>query len=73
MAILTSDLRTANCRAAIDVTALKIDREDFRELMVEKPELALGVIKVLADSLIEIRQKVSIIEAGEGATSPSQD
>ncbi|UCH27611.1 MAG: Crp/Fnr family transcriptional regulator [Trueperaceae bacterium] len=53
MAILSRQPRTADCIAKTDVTALKIGYHDFWELLAEKPPLALGVIKVLAQRLDE--------------------
>ena len=37
--------------ALSDVTLLRIDREDFAEIMAEKHEIAQGVIKVLTRRL----------------------
>ncbi len=33
---------------------LKISREDFQEIMLEKPEIALGIIKVLSRRLRDV-------------------
>lgn len=51
MAILDSEPRSASVEAAGSVLALKIEREDFYELMNERPEIAQGVIKVLTRRL----------------------
>lgn len=53
MAIISRQPRTADCIALTDLTMLKIDYDDFWELLAEKPPLALGVIKVLAHRLDE--------------------
>jgi CRP-like cAMP-binding protein len=53
MAIITHQPRTADCSAVSDVTALKIDYDDFWELLAEKPPLALGVIRTLGLRLDE--------------------
>ncbi|HMA36376.1 MAG TPA: HEAT repeat domain-containing protein [Chloroflexia bacterium] len=53
MAIVSRTPRTADCIAATDTTALKIDHADFWELLGEKPQLAYGVIRVLAHRLDE--------------------
>lgn len=53
MAIITRQPRSADCIALTDVTLLKIDYDDFWELLAEKPPLALGVIRVLAQRLEE--------------------
>jgi CRP-like cAMP-binding protein len=34
-----------------DTNLLKISREDFQEIMAEKPEIATGIIKVLSRRL----------------------
>jgi CRP-like cAMP-binding protein len=53
MAIISRNPRSAHCVAATDITALRIDYEDFWELLDEQPKLARGVIKVLAQRLDE--------------------
>ena len=53
MAIITRQPRTADCSAVTDLTALKIDYDDFWELLAEKPPLALGVIRTLGLRLDE--------------------
>jgi CRP-like cAMP-binding protein len=51
MAILDAAPRMATV-TAVDTTALlKITREDFQEIMTEKPEIAMGIIKVLTRRL----------------------
>jgi CRP-like cAMP-binding protein len=51
MAILDSEPRSATVRALTQVAALKIEREDFYDLMTEKQEIAQGIIKVLTRRL----------------------
>jgi hypothetical protein len=61
MAIIWRRPRSADCIALTDITALKIDYEDFWELMDERPALAQGVIKVLAlrlDAAMENLQRM---------------
>ncbi|MBI3243059.1 MAG: Crp/Fnr family transcriptional regulator [Chloroflexi bacterium] len=53
MGIVSRNPRTADCVALTEVTALKIDQDDFWELLAEKPPLALGVIKALSQRLDE--------------------
>jgi len=53
MGILSRQPRSADCVALTDLTALKIDRDDFWELLAEKPPLALGVIRALSQRLDE--------------------
>lgn len=51
MAILDSEPRSATVRAIEPVTALKIEREDFYDLLHEKHEIAQAIIKVLTRRL----------------------
>lgn len=51
MALLDSETRSANVTTMGPTGLLKISREDFQELLVEKPEIALGIIKVLTARL----------------------
>lgn len=51
MAILDASPRSATVTAVKDTNLLKISREDFQEIMSEKPEIALGIIKVLSHRL----------------------
>jgi len=51
MAILDSEPRSATVRASGPVRTLRIEREDFYELMNEKAEIARGIIKVLTRRL----------------------
>lgn len=51
MAILDAAPRSASVTAIVETNLLKISREDFQEIMTEKPEIALGIIKVLSRRL----------------------
>ena len=51
MAILDASPRSATVTAVKDTNLIKISREDFQEIMAEKPEIALGIIKVLSHRL----------------------
>ena len=51
MAILDAAPRSATVTAVSDANLLKISREDFEEIMSEKPEIALGIIRVLSRRL----------------------
>ncbi len=53
MAIIWRRPRSADCVALTDITALKVEYEDFWELMEERPALAQGVITLLARRLDE--------------------
>ena len=59
MAILDDEPRSASVTAASDVICLKVEREDFYELMSEKAEIAYGVIRVLTHRIREANQKLS--------------
>jgi CRP/FNR family cyclic AMP-dependent transcriptional regulator len=51
MAILDAAPRSATVTAMTDASLLKISREDFQEILVEKPEIAAGIIRVLSSRL----------------------
>lgn len=51
MAILDASPRSATVTAVDNTNLLKISREDFQEIMSEKPEIAMGIIKVLSRRL----------------------
>lgn len=51
MAVLDSEPRSATVTALTDVTLLRILQEDFSDILTEKPEIALGIIKVLSRRL----------------------
>ena len=51
MSILTGQPRAADCVALTDLTALRIDRDDFSDLLGEQSPLALGIIRALLNSL----------------------
>jgi len=59
MAILSGRPRSADCTAITDIIALRVDRNDFLDLLAERPPLALGVIKVLTQRLEEATQHLS--------------
>lgn len=51
MAILDAAPRSATVTAVTDTNLLKLTREDFQEIMSEKAEIAMGIIKVLTRRL----------------------
>jgi len=51
MAILDSAPRSATVTALDEVDCLKIEREDFYDILGEKPEIAQGIIRVLTARL----------------------
>jgi CRP-like cAMP-binding protein len=57
MAILDAEPRSASITALSDLTLLKIQRDDFAEILAEKPEISLGIIKVLTGRLREAHKR----------------
>ncbi len=53
-AILEALPGPASVTAVSATRLLKISREDFQEIMLEKPEIALGIIKVLSRRLRDV-------------------
>jgi CRP-like cAMP-binding protein len=53
MGLLSHQLRSADCVALTDITALRIERDDFWAVLAEMPALALGVIGTLSQRLDE--------------------
>jgi CRP-like cAMP-binding protein/HEAT repeat protein len=53
MGLLSRQPRSADCVALTDITALRIERADFWEVLAEMPALALGVIDTLSQRLDE--------------------
>ena len=51
MAVLDSEPRSATVTALKDSVLLKIARDDFRDILQERPEIGMGVIKVLSRRL----------------------
>ena len=51
MAVLDSDPRGASATVTKDAVLLKIGRDDFRDVLRERPEIGMGVIQVLSRRL----------------------
>lgn len=51
MAILDTSPRSATVTAGETTRLLRIGREDFQEILADKPDIALGIIKVLSRRL----------------------
>ena len=51
MAILDDHPRSASVRTAEPTTVLKIDRESFRELILERPQIAFAIFQILSGRL----------------------
>lgn len=66
MAIIWQRPRSADCRALTDITALRIDHDDFWELMEERPALAKGVIRVLAQRLDHMMENLQHAGSKQG-------
>ena len=63
MAILDDEPRSASIRALEPVTVLKVDRESFRELIHERPQISFAIFKMLSQRL---RSKNLEIEGAQG-------
>ncbi len=57
MAVLDSEPRSASVTVVDDAVLLKIGRDDFRDILNERPEIAMGVMKVLSRRLRETSRK----------------
>jgi CRP-like cAMP-binding protein len=57
MSILDAEPRSASITALTELTLLKIQREDFGEILAEKPEISSGIIKVLTRRLREANRR----------------
>ena len=51
MAILDDEPRSASIRALEPTTVIKIDRESFRELINERPQISFAIFKMLSSRL----------------------
>jgi hypothetical protein len=51
MAVLDSEPRSATVTAVKDAVLLRIARDDFRDILQERPEIGMGVIQVLSRRL----------------------
>lgn len=58
MALITHQPRTADCVALTDITALRIDRYDFSNLLVDQPSVAVGIMTLLAQRLSEALETI---------------
>ncbi len=69
MSLLDSEPRSASAGATTDVTLLKIQRDDFNEILSEKPEIAQGIIRVLTQRLRKSldRRRSTAIDGKAGA------
>ena len=57
MSILDAEPRSASVTAMSELTLLKIQNNDFGEILTEKPEISQGIIKVLTRRLREANKR----------------
>ena len=57
MAVLADIARTASCVARGDVLALRIDREDFNDLVADHGQIGLGIVRELIGRLNEANRR----------------
>ena len=69
MAVITNEPRIAGLVARGDVRVLSIARPQFESILRERPETALGVIRVLCQRLAEPSEPTAAEEAGTTTTS----
>lgn len=63
MAILDSEPRSATVRAEVPTRALKVEREDFYDLLNERLDIARGIIKVLCRRLRHTTARTPVLAA----------
>lgn len=68
MALLDSDPRSASASAISVLTCLRISSDDFNEILVEKGEIAIGIIRVLSRRL-----RMAISEINERNQVPEEN
>lgn len=57
ISVLDSEPRSATVTVLEDAVLLKIGRDDFRDILSERPEIAMGVMKVLTRRLRETSRR----------------
>ena len=57
MSILDAEPRSASITALSELILLKIQRDDFAEILAEKPDISRGIIKVLTRRLREANRR----------------
>jgi CRP-like cAMP-binding protein len=58
MAIIDSQPRSADAIALTDVLVLKMERDDFHEILKQREEVAIGVIRVLNRRIRNLNQRL---------------
>ena len=59
MAVLDGSPRSASATALEDTTMIKVDREQFLDVMRSSPEIMQGIIRLLLARLREANEKLS--------------
>lgn len=59
MAILTEETRSANVDAVTDCECLSIEREPFRSLVEERPQIAFGIFEALSARIREADRRMA--------------
>lgn len=67
MAIIDSQPRSADAIALTDVLVLKMERDDFHEILKQREEVAIGVIRVLNRRIRNLNQRL-LERSGEKIT-----
>ena len=57
MAVLDAEPRSASATVVKDAVLLKIGRDDFRDVLRERPEIGMGVLQVLSRRLRASRRR----------------
>jgi CRP-like cAMP-binding protein len=57
MSVLDSEPRSASVSALTEALLLKIGREEFKDILSERPEISLGIMKVLSRRLRDANVK----------------
>ncbi len=73
MGILDSAPRSASVTAMVDLRMLKIERDDFHELMADRLEIAQGIIKVLLTRLRRLSAKSVAQNVKDNNKTPAQE
>lgn len=57
MSVLDSETRSASVTAVAESLLLKIGRDDFKDILNERPDIAFGIMKVLSRRLRETNSR----------------
>ncbi len=73
MAILSDSRRTASCMATTPVTALQLDREPFLEILQDRGEIALAVVRALVTRLVAKEDTIKAIKAEQTNSAAEEE